>query len=103
MPTISPRWSPESEGRSDSRTRGGAVCSPGTGAGGAVMNAGTRRGEMRDAGEAVRMVTPRGHIVDSPASAIQFSYRRARLPGGIVVGVWLQRKPASRERSQTVV
>ena len=28
-----------------------------------------------------------------PASAIPFSYRRARLPPGIVAGVWLQLKP----------
>ena len=67
------------------------------------MNAGTRLGEMRDAVKAVRMVDPLGHIVDCPASAIQFSYRRARLPRGIVVGVWLQLKSASRERIQTVV
>lgn len=76
---------------------------PGTVAGCVVMNAGTRLGEMKDAVKAVRMVDPLGRIVDSPASAIQFSYRRARLPRGIVVGVWLQLKPASRERIQTVV
>jgi len=76
---------------------------PGTVAGCVVMNAGTRLGEMRDAVKAVRMVDPLGHIVDCPASAIQFSYRRARLPRGIVVGVWLQLKSASRERIQTVV
>lgn len=76
---------------------------PGTVAGCVVMNAGTRLGEMKDAVKAVRIVDPAGRIVDCPASAIQFGYRRARLPRGIVVGVWLQLKPASRERIATVV
>lgn len=76
---------------------------PGTAAGCVVMNAGTRLGEMRDVVKAVRIVDPVGRLVDCPASAIQFSYRRARLPRGIVVGVWLQLKPASREKIATVV
>ena len=76
---------------------------PGTVAGCVVMNAGTRLGEMKDTVKAVRLVDPRGRIIDCPASSIQFSYRRARLPRGIVVGVWLQLKPASREQIETVV
>ncbi len=76
---------------------------PGTVAGCVVMNAGTRLGEMKDAVKAVRLVDPQGRIIDCPASSIQFSYRRALLPRGIVVGVWLQLKPASREQIETVV
>lgn len=76
---------------------------PGTAAGCVVMNAGTRLGEMKDVVKAVRIVDPQGRLVDSPASAIRFSYRRAQLPRGIVVGVWLQLKPASREKIATVV
>lgn len=76
---------------------------PGTVAGCVVMNAGTRLGEMKDAVKAVRVVDPLGRIIDCPASAIQFSYRRALLPCGIVVGVWLQLKPAPREKIERVV
>jgi len=76
---------------------------PGTVAGCVVMNAGTRLGEMKDAVKAVRVVDPQGGFIDCPASAIQFSYRRALLPRGIVVGVWLQLKPAQREKIERVV
>lgn len=76
---------------------------PGTVAGCVVMNAGTRLGEMKDAVKAVRVIDPLGRIIDCPASAIQFSYRRALLPRGIVVGVWLQLKPAQREKIERVV
>ncbi len=76
---------------------------PGTVAGCVVMNAGTRLGEMKDAVKAVRVVDPQGRFIDCPASAIQFSYRRALLPRGIVVGVWLQLKPAQREKIERVV
>lgn len=76
---------------------------PGTVAGCVVMNAGTRLGEMKDAVKAVRVIDPLGRIIDCPASAIQFSYRRALLPRGIVVGVRLQLKPAQREKIERVV
>ncbi len=76
---------------------------PGTVAGCVVMNAGTRLGEMRSAVKAVRIVDPLGRIVDCPASEIEFSYRRAKLPKGIVVGVWLQLKPGSRRDIERVV
>jgi len=62
---------------------------PGTVGGCLVMNAGTRLGEMKDAVKAVRLVTTNGSIRDLPAASIPFQYRRARLPKGIVVGVWL--------------
>jgi UDP-N-acetylmuramate dehydrogenase len=76
---------------------------PGTVAGCVVMNAGTRLGEMRQAVKAVRLVDPRGALMDVPASRIRFSYRRALLPRGIVAGVWLQLKPAAREKIAGVV
>ena len=76
---------------------------PGTVAGCVVMNAGTRLGEMKDAVKAVRIVSPSGALKDVPASAIPFSYRRARLPRGIVAGVWLQLTPGVKDKIQTVV
>ncbi len=69
---------------------------PGTVAGCVVMNAGTRLGEMKDSIKAVRLVNAKGQIVDLQASDIPFEYRRARLPRGIVVGVWLQLKQGVR-------
>ena len=76
---------------------------PGTAAGCVVMNAGTKLGEMKDSVKAVRIVDPSGQTIECPASAIRFSYRRALLPRGIVVGVWMQLKPASKERIQATV
>jgi UDP-N-acetylmuramate dehydrogenase len=76
---------------------------PGTAAGCVVMNAGTKLGEMQDCVKAVRIVDPDGNPIDVPASAIRFSYRRALLPRGIVVGVWVQLRPASRDRIQATV
>lgn len=69
---------------------------PGTVAGCVVMNAGTKLGEMKDSVKAVRIVTPTGALIDCPASGMKFTYRRATLPPGIVVGVWLQLKPGTR-------
>jgi len=76
---------------------------PGTVAGCVVMNAGTRLGEMKDALKEVRLVDQKGRIIDCPLSAIRFSYRRALLPRGIVVGAWLQLKPGAREKIEAVV
>lgn len=76
---------------------------PGTVAGCVVMNAGTKLGEMKDCVKAVRVVDPSGGIVDCPASAIRFSYRRALLPRGIVVGVWVQLRPASKDKIEATV
>jgi UDP-N-acetylmuramate dehydrogenase len=76
---------------------------PGTVAGCVVMNAGTRLGEMKDAVKAVRMVDPRGMVLDIPAADIPFSYRRAHLPRGIVAGVWLQLKPGDHDRIEKTV
>lgn len=76
---------------------------PGTVAGCVVMNAGTRLGEMKDSVKAVRLVTLKGDIVDIPASQIPFAYRRAALPAGIVVGVWMQMKHGVRAEIEKIV
>lgn len=76
---------------------------PGTVAGCVVMNAGTRLGEMRSAVKAVRVVSPRGVIGDHPASALCFGYRHAKIPKGVIAGVWVQLKPAAREQIGKVV
>jgi UDP-N-acetylmuramate dehydrogenase len=76
---------------------------PGTVAGCVVMNAGTRLGEMKEAVKAVRIVTPAGEVIERSAGDIEFGYRRATLPAGIVVGVWLQLKPGVRSDIEKVV
>lgn len=76
---------------------------PGTVAGCVVMNAGTRLGEMKDAVKAVRLVTLTGTVVEYPAAQIPFTYRRAKLPPGIVVGVRLQLRPGVRTDIEKVV
>jgi UDP-N-acetylmuramate dehydrogenase len=76
---------------------------PGTVGGCLVMNAGTRLGEMKDAVKAVRLVTMRGEVRDLAAASIRFQYRRARLPRGIVVGVWFQLRPGIRAEIARVV
>jgi UDP-N-acetylmuramate dehydrogenase len=76
---------------------------PGTVGGCLVMNAGTRLGEMKDAVKAVRLVTMGGEVRDLAAASIRFQYRRARLPRGIVVGVWFQLRPGVRAEIARVV
>lgn len=76
---------------------------PGTVAGCVVMNAGTRLGEMKDVVKAVRIVTPVGEVIERSAADLEFGYRRAALPAGIVVGVWLQLKPGVRSDIEKVV
>lgn len=76
---------------------------PGTVGGCVVMNAGTKLGEMKDAVKAVRIVTLGGTVVECPAEKIRFTYRRAKLPPGIVVGVWLQLRPGVRSDIEKVV
>jgi UDP-N-acetylmuramate dehydrogenase len=76
---------------------------PGTVAGCVVMNAGTRLGEMKDAVKGIRIASPSGTLKDISASAIPFSYRRARVPRGILAGVWLQLTPGVKDTIQTVV
>ena len=76
---------------------------PGTVGGCLAMNAGTRLGEMKDAVKAVRIVRTSGVVQDLQASSIRFSYRKAHLPKGIVVGVWMRLTPSKKEQIQTVV
>ncbi|MBI3356626.1 MAG: UDP-N-acetylmuramate dehydrogenase, partial [Nitrospirae bacterium] len=76
---------------------------PGTVAGCVVMNAGTRLGEMKDSVKAVRVVSPIGEIIERSAAEIEFGYRRAALPAGIVVGVWLQLRPGVQSDIEKVV
>jgi UDP-N-acetylmuramate dehydrogenase len=76
---------------------------PGTVAGCVVMNAGTRLGEMKDAVKAVRLVTLTGTVAEYPAEQIPFTYRHAKLPPGIVVGVRLQLRPGLRTDLEKVV
>lgn len=76
---------------------------PGTVAGCVVMNAGTKLGEMKDSVKAVRMVNMKGRVVDLEAAQVKFEYRRALLPRGIVVGVWLQLKQGVRSEIERVV
>lgn len=76
---------------------------PGTVGGCLVMNAGTRLGEMKNSVKTVRLVNRRGELLDLPATEIPFQYRRARLPKGIVVGVWLQLRQGIRSEIEKVV
>ncbi len=63
---------------------------PGTVGGAVVMNAGTHLGEMKDCLKAVQLVNAEGCVEVLPASSLEFSYRHAVVPEGIVVGAWLQ-------------
>ncbi len=76
---------------------------PGTVAGCVVMNAGTKLGEMKDSIKAIRMVTIKGTVVDVEAAEVRFEYRRAVLPRGIVLGVWLQLQQGVRSEIERVV
>jgi UDP-N-acetylmuramate dehydrogenase len=76
---------------------------PGTVAGCVVMNAGTKLGEMKNSIKAVRMVNMKGQVVDVEAAQVRFEYRRALLPRGIVVGVWVQLKQGVRSEIERVV
>ena len=71
---------------------------PGTVAGCVVMNAGTRFGEMKQVVRKIRLVTTRGEILDVPGEEAGYSYRRSRLPEGIVVGTWLGLEPGSKAK-----
>jgi UDP-N-acetylmuramate dehydrogenase len=76
---------------------------PGTVGGCVVMNAGTRLGEMKDSVKAVRIVSPKGALIHCPAESIDFRYRRATLPPGVVVGVWLQLRAGVRSDMGQIV
>ena len=69
---------------------------PGTLAGCVVMNAGTRFGEMKEVVRKIRLVTMTGAILDVAGADAGYSYRRSRLPEGIVVGAWLGLQPGTK-------
>ena len=71
---------------------------PGTVAGCVVMNAGTRFGEMKQVVRKIRLVTTEGGILDVSGEEAGYSYRRSRLPEGIVVGAWLGLEPGSKAK-----
>ena len=68
-----------------------------------MLTAGTRLGEMKDSVKAVRVVLANGEVLDYPSESITFEYRRASLPSGIVVGVWLQLRPGVRADIEKVL
>lgn len=76
---------------------------PGTVGGCVVMNAGTKLGEMKDVVKAVRIVTPTGGVKECQGREIVFGYRRAKLPTGVVVGVWFQLAPGVRSELEKTV
>ncbi|MCP9468575.1 MAG: UDP-N-acetylmuramate dehydrogenase [Nitrospira sp.] len=76
---------------------------PGTVGGCVVMNAGTKLGEMKDVVKAVRIVTPTGAVKEREGREIVFGYRRAKLPAGVVAGVWLQLAPGVRSELERTV
>ena len=67
---------------------------PGTVAGSVVMNAGTARGEMKDALQAIHLLDSEGRLHVIQAETLEFGYRRSSLPPGIVVGAWLNVIPS---------
>ncbi|HHZ83812.1 MAG TPA: UDP-N-acetylmuramate dehydrogenase [Nitrospirales bacterium] len=67
---------------------------PGTIAGSVVMNAGTARGEMKDALQAIHVLDTEGQLRVLQADTLEFGYRCSTLPSGIIVGVWLNIIPS---------
>ena len=76
---------------------------PGTVAGCVVMNAGTRFGEMKEVVRKIRLVTMTGAILDISGAEAEYSYRRSRLPEGIVVGAWLGLQPGTKAKIESSV
>ncbi|MFO7768104.1 MAG: UDP-N-acetylmuramate dehydrogenase [bacterium] len=73
---------------------------PGSIGGAAVMNAGGRGGDIRDALERVTVVTPppEVHTVEVEAEALGLAYRSSSLPRGSIIGaVELRLHPAAEE------
>ena len=76
---------------------------PGTLAGSVVMNAGTARGEMKDALQAIHLLDTEGQLRVIQVDALEFGYRRSSLPPGIVVGAWLNVIPSSVQQVSTSI
>jgi UDP-N-acetylmuramate dehydrogenase len=49
------------------------------------------------------MVNMKGQVVDVEAAQVKFEYRKALLPRGIVVGVWVQLRQGVRSEIERVV
>lgn len=75
---------------------------PGTVGGGVAMNAGTQLGEIKDVLSAIEMVDVQGRITVYRASTLEFSYRHAALPEGIVVGAWFHLTPSTKLEIESV-
>ena len=75
---------------------------PGTVGGGVIMNAGTRLGEMKDVLHAIEMVDGRGSLMIRQAGDLLFSYRRAQVPKGVIVGAWFQLTHSTRKKIEAL-
>ena len=75
---------------------------PGTVGGGVIMNAGTRLGEMKDVLHAIEMVDGRGFLMIRQAADLLFSYRRAHVPKGVIVGAWFQLTHSTRKKIESL-
>jgi UDP-N-acetylmuramate dehydrogenase len=77
-----------------------AVGIPGTVGGWIAMNAGVPGREMKDVVIALRLLDPAvGQVVEQPASALAWHYRRVELPdGALVVEATFATEPGERER-----
>lgn len=74
---------------------------PGTVAGSVVMNAGTARGEMKDALQEIHLLDTEGRLHVIPTEALEFGYRRSSLPPGVVIGAWLKVTPSQVQHVAT--
>jgi UDP-N-acetylmuramate dehydrogenase len=74
----------------------GLVGVPGNIGGGLAMNAGGRWGEVWDAVESARLLTPEGEFADVARAAHAPRYRDGALGGAIAVGAVLRLRPAPR-------
>jgi UDP-N-acetylmuramate dehydrogenase len=58
---------------------------------------------MKEVVQKIRVVVRSGELVDVPAEEAGYSYRRSRLPQGVVVGAWLALRPGSKTQIETAV
>lgn len=66
--------------------------------GAVVMNAGAHRGEISDVLVSVQLVLADGERIEMPATELDFSYRRSRLPsGGVVTSAVFKLASSDRE------
>lgn len=70
---------------------------PGTLGGAIVMNAGTREGEIADVLESITTMDLDGNVKEHLKRDLEFSYRKSKLPKGIIVGGLLKLESAPPE------